>query len=183
MTGEHVAGAGRTSSGLSMLINNAAKSLKHVVSNVDNDVIRPMLERIYQHNLRYGDDPDLVGDVRIVARGAMSLVSREAAAVRRNEFLQIVLGSPLAQQIVGLPGAAELLRENARLLDVNVDRLVPSREQLEQQMMQQAMMQQMMMAQGQPQGQQEMLGAPTQPDGSREGGRDSNNVSPRPNNR
>ncbi len=173
MTGEHVAGAGRTSSGLSMLINNAAKSLKHVVSNVDQDVIKPMLERIYQHNLRYNPDPDLVGDVKIVARGAMSLVSREAAAVRRNEFLQIVLGSPLAQQIVGLPGAAELLRENARLLDVNVDRLVPSREALEQQMMQQ-----MAMMQAQ---QQQMLGAPTQPDGSREGGRDSNNVSPRPN--
>jgi hypothetical protein len=183
MTGEHVAGAGRTSSGLSMLINNAAKSLKHVVSNVDNDVIRPMLERIYQHNLRYSNDPDLVGDVRIVARGAMSLVSREAAAVRRNEFLQIVLGSQLAQQIVGMPGAAELLRENARLLDVNVDRLVPSREALERQMMQQAVMQQAMLAQGQQPGQQEMLGAPTQPDGSREGGRDSNNVSPRPNNR
>jgi hypothetical protein len=189
MTGEHVAGAGRTSSGLSMLINNAAKSLKHVVSNVDQDVIRPMLERIYQHNLRYGDDPDLIGDVKVVARGAMSLVSREAAAVRRNEFLQIVLNSQLAQQIVGLPGAAELLRENARLLDVNVDRLVPSREAIEQQMMQQQMMQQMMMAQGQlpqgqqPQGQQAILGAPTQPDGSREGGRDSNTASPRPNNR
>jgi hypothetical protein len=171
MTGEHVAGAGRTSSGLSMLINNAAKSLKHVVSNVDYDVINPMLERIYQHNLRYNPSPDQVGDVRIIARGAMSLVSREAAAVRRNEFLQVVLGSPLAQQIVGLPGAAELLRENARLLDVNPDRIVPSREALQQQMMQQAMLAQ----------QQAMLGAPTQPDGSREGGRDSNTVSPRPN--
>ncbi len=174
MTGEHVAGAGRTSSGLSMLINNAAKSLKHVVSNVDYDVITPMLERLYHHNLRYSPDPDLVGDVRIVARGAMSLVSREAAAVRRNEFLQVVLASPLAQQIVGLPGAAELLRENARLLDVNPDRIVPSREALEQQMM----MMQAQMAQQAPPG---AKSAPTQPDGSRVGGRDSNTVSPRPN--
>jgi hypothetical protein len=173
MTGEHVAGAGRTSSGLAMLINNAAKSLKHVVSNVDEDVIKPMLERIYQHNLRYNQDPDMVGDVKIVARGAMSLVSREAAAVRRNEFLQIVLSSPLAQQIVGLPGAAELLRENARLLDTNPDRIVPSREELQQQQMQQLlMMQQQQLA---------MQGAPTLPDGAREGGRDSNHVSPRPN--
>ena len=196
MTGEHVAGAGRTSSGLAMLINNAAKSLKHVVANVDVDVITPMLERLYQHNLRYNADPDMLGDVRVVAKGAMSLVSREAAAVRRNEFLQVVLGSPLAQEIVGMPGAAELLRENAKLLDVNPDRLVPSREELEQRMAQQAMMQQAMLAM---QAQNALPGpqngpsngpkgavpvkkpAPTLPDGSRVGGRDSNNVSPRPN--
>lgn len=178
MTGEHVAGAGRTSSGLSMLINNAAKALKHVVSNVDYDVINPMLERIYQHNLRYNADPDMVGDVKIVARGAMSLVSREAAAVRRNEFLQVVLNSPLAQQIVGMPGAAELLRENARLLDVNPDRIVPDRETLQQQMIQQQQMLQQQMQQeaagGKP-------GAPLQADGSRQGGRDMNTQSPRPN--
>ena len=186
MTGEHVAGAGRTSSGLAMLINNASKSLKHVVSNIDNDVITPMLERLYQHNLRYNADPDMLGDVRVVAKGAMSLVSREAAAVRRNEFLQVVLGSPLAQQIVGLPGAAELLRENAKLLDINSDRLVPSREDIEAQMVQQQQMQAMMMAmQGQPVGPAAAASGqkppPLLPDGSREGGRDSNSASPRPN--
>ena len=197
MTGEHVAGAGRTSSGLAMLINNAAKSLKHVVANIDADVITPMLERLYQHNLRYNADPDMLGDVRVVAKGAMSLVSREAAAVRRNEFLQVVLGSPVAQEIVGPLGAAELLRENAKLLDVNPDRLVPTREELEQRLQQQAMVQQAMMQmqmaqgalpgpeQGPAQGPKGTVPAkkpaPTLPDGSRQGGRDSNNVSPRPN--
>lgn len=186
MTGEHVAGAGRTSSGLAMLINNAAKSLKHVVANIDADVITPMLERLYQHNLRYNQDPDMLGDVRIVAKGAMSLVSREAAAVRRNEFLQVVLGSPVAQEIIGLPGTAELLRENAKLLDTNADRIVPSRDDILQRIAQQQAMQAQMMAlqaQNQP-----PPGAvpgkkpvPLLPDGSKEGGRDSNAVSPRPN--
>jgi len=194
MTGEHVAGAGRTSSGLSMLINNAAKSLKHVVANIDADVITPMLERLYQHNLRYNADPDMLGDVRVVAKGAMSLVSREAAAVRRNEFMQIVLGSPVAQEIVGPLGTAELLRENAKLLDVNPDRLVPTREELQQRLQQQALLQMQMQMQmqaeqgalpGPEQGPQGAVPgkkpAPTLPDGSRQGGRDSNNVSPRPN--
>jgi hypothetical protein len=195
MTGEHVAGAGRTSSGLAMLINNAAKSLKHVVANVDADVITPMLERLYQHNLRYNADPDMLGDVRVVAKGAMSLVSREAAAVRRNEFLQVILGSPVAQEIVGTLGTGELLRENAKLLDVNPDRLVPSREELQQRMIQQQQLQQLMQLQAANMvppdvlpGMQPAQGAtpaekpaPTQPDGSRVGGRDSNAVSPRPN--
>jgi len=128
MTGSHVPGAGRTSSGLSMLMSNAGKSIKQVIANIDFDVIRPMLERQYQRNLRYADDPDLVGDVQILARGAMSLVVKEAEAVRKNEFLRLVLESPIAQQIVGLPGTAELLRDMAGNLNTNVDRLVPSRE-------------------------------------------------------
>lgn len=175
MTGSHVPGAGRTSSGLSMLMSNAGKSIKQVIANIDFDVIRPMLERQYQRNLRYADDPDLVGDVQILARGAMSLVVKEAEAVRKNEFLRLVLESPIAQQIVGLPGTAELLRDMAGNLNTNVDRLVPSREDVQkQQMIQQQMMQQ-----------QQALeqAANLQEDGSEQGGRASNTMSARPNGR
>lgn len=173
MTGQHVPGAGRTSSGLSMLMSNAGKSIKQVISNVDFDVIRPMLERQYQRNLRYADDPDLIGDVQILARGAMSLVVKEAEAVRKNEFLRLVLESPIAQQIVGLPGTAELLRDMAGNLNTNVDRLVPSREdvQKQQMMQQQMMMQQQALAQA----------ANLQEDGTEQGGRASNTMSARPN--
>lgn len=130
MMGEHSPGVGRTSSGLSMLINNAGKGIKYVIANIDLHVLTPLLERLYQHNLRYAQDPDLIGDVTIVARGALSLVAKEAAAVRRNEFLQLALQSPVAQQIMGLPGVAELLRENAKLLDINVDKVVPDPQEL-----------------------------------------------------
>ena len=175
MTGAHVPGAGRTSSGLSMLISNAGKSIKQVIANIDHDVLNPMLERQYQRNLRYSDDPDLIGDVQIIASGAMSLVVKEAESVRKTEFLRLVLESPVAQQIVGLPGTAELMRDLAGNLNTNVDRLVPSREDIEkQQMMQQ---QQMAMMQQQATGQSANL----QADGSQQGGRDVNFVSPKPN--
>ena len=176
MTGQHVPGAGRTSSGLSMLISNAGKSIKQVISNIDNDVMTPMLERQYQRNLRYATDPDLIGDVQIVARGAMSLVVKEAEAVRKTEFLRLVLESPVSQQIVGLPGTAELMRDLAGNLNTNVDRLVPSREDVEKQQamaQQQAMMMQQM--------QQMQAGAQLQEDGSEQGGRESNFISDRPN--
>lgn len=145
MTGEHAPGAGRTASGLSMLINNAGKGLKQVISNIDSNVFTPLLTRLYQHNLRYSTDPDLIGDVNIVANGAMSLVVKEAAQVRRNEFLQLVLQSPVAQQIVGMPGVAELMREMAKTLDMSTDRLVPSREKIDQMVAMQQQQQQMMM--------------------------------------
>ena len=145
MTGQHVPGAGRTSSGLSMLISNAGKSIKQVIANIDHDVLTPMLERQYQRNLRYSQDPDLRGDVQIIAKGAMSLVVKEAESVRKTEFLRLVLESPVAQQIVGLPGTAELMRDLAGNLNGNIDRLVPSREDVEKQQQQQQMMQQQMM--------------------------------------
>lgn len=177
MTGQHVPGAGRTSSGLSMLMSNAGKSIKQVIGNVDYDVITPMLERQYQRNLRYSDDPDLIGDVQILARGAMSLVVKEAEAVRKNEFLRLVLESPVAQQIVGPAGTAELMRDLASNLNTNVDRLVPSREEIQKQQAIAAQQQQMAMMQ-----QQAMQEAANlQEDGTPMGGRQSNTVSPRPN--
>ena len=177
MTGQHVPGAGRTSSGLSMLISNAGKSIKQVIGNIDHDVLTPMLERQYQRNLRYSQDPDLIGDVQIVARGAMSLVVKEAEAVRKNEFLRLVLESPVAQQIVGTTGTAELMRDMARNLDVNVDRLVPSREELQRQ---QEMAQMQMMQQQQLAAQQS---ANIQEDGTPKGGRQDNYMVERPNGR
>lgn len=179
MTGEHVPGAGRTSSGLSMLISNAGKSIKQVISNIDHDVLMPMLTRQYQRNLRYHNDPDLIGDVQIVPRGAMSLVVKEAEAVRKSEFLRLVLESPIAQQIVGLPGTAELMRDLAGNLNTNVDRLVPTREQVAQQ--QQAAQQAAQQAQMAQLAAQQT--ANLQEDGSQMGGRASNLVSPRPNGR
>jgi hypothetical protein len=118
-------------------------------------------------------------------------VIKEAEAVRRNEFLQVVLNSPVAQQIVGMDGTAELLRDQAKNLSGNVDRIVPSRQQLsvvEQQQQQIAQLQEQLAAimgemQGAPAGGMTQGPAPKNmlPDGSQVGGRESNMMSPRPN--
>lgn len=133
MTGENTPGAGRTASGLSMMISNASKSIKSVIASIDENVLSPLLQRLYQYNLRYSQDPELIGDINIIATGAMSLVAKESAAVRRTEFLQLVLTNQTAAQIVGPLGIAELLRAQANLLDLNVDNLVPTRDTLMQQ--------------------------------------------------
>ena len=142
MTGENAPGAGRTASGLSMLISNASYSIKSVICSIDQGVLTPLLERLYQHNLRYSQDPDLIGDVNIVAKGAMSLVAKESAAVRRTEFLQLVLTNQIAQGIVGPLGTAELLREHASMLDMNIDKIVPTVETLQAQQQQATQQQQ-----------------------------------------
>ena len=196
MTGGHTPGAGRTSSGLAMMISNAGKGIKQVINNIDKNVIIPAIQRLYHDNLRYSDDPDLVGDVNISARGASSLIVKEAEAVRKNDFLQLVLNSPMAQEIVGLDGAAELLRDAAMNLNTNPDRIVPDRPkasmlQKQAQIIAQQQEQIAQMEQGIQQHMQEMKGEPPQgqqqapknilPDGSQVGGREGNIMSPRPN--
>jgi hypothetical protein len=169
-----------------MLISNAGKSIKQVIGNIDHDVLNPMLERQYQRNLRYSQDPELIGDVQIVARGATSLVVKEAEAVRKTEFLRLVLESPVAQQIVGLPGTAELLRDLAGNLNTNIDRLVPSREEVQKQQeiaQQQQMQQQQMQMQMQQQQVAMEQAANLQEDGTEMGGRQDNNFSSKPNGR
>jgi hypothetical protein len=140
-------GAGRTASGMSMMITNASKIIKQVVGSIDAHVMRPLLERLYYYNMRYSDDPDLKGDVSIVARGALSLIAKESAQVRRNEFLAAT-ANPIDLQIVGLEGRAELLREAAKALDMNPDKIVPPVAVLKERAMMQALM-----AQGAPQAQ------------------------------
>jgi hypothetical protein len=155
MTGNSPSGgAGRTASGMSMLMSNANKAMKQVVQNIDTSVMTPLLERLYFYNMKYSEDNELKGDVNVVARGAIGIVAKEAAQVRRNEFLAAT-ANPIDMQIMGIEGRATLLRETAKDLDINPDEVVPPREMLKVAQQVQAMMQQgqpPMMPQGQPQG-------------------------------
>lgn len=166
--GNPTGGAGRTASGMSMLMTNAGKSIKQVIANVDEHVIKPCIDRLYYYNMRYSDDPDLKGDVRVQARGAASLMEKEAAQQRRNEFLGVALNSPVAQQVMGMEGVAELLRQAARTLDLNVDTIIPPKhvvqqKEAEMQAQQQAMMEQEIEFQRGPDG--AVTGAKSKPGG------------------
>ena len=134
-------GAGRTASGLSMLMSNAGKTIKQVVANIDIGVMTPLLERLYNHNMQFSDDDSLKGDIQIEARGASSLVQKEAAQQRRNEFLAAT-ANPIDMQIVGVEGRAAILRETAKTLDMDPDEVVPSVTQLKAKMLATQMMQQ-----------------------------------------
>lgn len=142
MTGDAPAqGAGRTASGMSMLMGNAGKSIKQVVGNVDLDVTQPLIERLYYYNMKYSDDPELKGDVKVVARGVNVLVAKEQAQVRMNEILNIVVSNPLFVEIVGEEPIADLLREVTKPLNMDI---VPPKEVIRARAIQR---QQMLMAQ------------------------------------
>lgn len=171
MTGsQNVGGAGRTASGMSMLMTNAGKTITNVVRSVDR-VLKPAIERLYFYNMRYLDDPELKGDVNIVVRGAAAMAEKQAQQQRLNEFLNISVSNPIINQIIGAEGVAYMLREVAKTLGMDTDKIIPALPVLkarmaqaqQQAMMQQAMMQQQAQQQ-QAQGQAQAGGSKAKPD-------------------
>lgn len=125
-----VRGAGRTASGLSMLMGSAGKGIRQVVMHIDTDVTKPVVKRQFVYNMRYDPDESIKGDADIIPRGAINLAVRETVNVRRVEFLNAT-NNEVDMQIVGIEGRAALLREVAKSLQMPVDDIIPSREKLD----------------------------------------------------
>lgn len=127
-----VSGAGRTVGGLAMLMGNAAKGIKQVIVNIEQDVLTPMIEAFYNYNMLYDPDQALKVDAQVLARGPTSVLARETAAAKRLEMLQ-VLGPLLTTPLIPPPGAQVLLREVMKSSDLPVDKIIPDPE-LQQQL-------------------------------------------------
>ena len=167
-----VQGAGRTSSGLSMLMGAAGKGIRQVVGHIDGDVIKPIVQRQFVYNMRYDEDESIKGDVQVVARGAVNLAVKETVNVRRIEFLNAT-ANEIDMSIMGRDGRAAILREVAKGLQMPVDELIPSRDKLAYQTRMAAAVEQ---AQAQQAAQQQSAGAALLPDGAPKGGMESNTV-------
>ena len=166
-----VQGAGRTSSGLSMLMGAAGKGIRQVVGHIDGDVIKPIVQRQFVYNMRYDEDESIKGDVQVVARGAVNLAVKETVNVRRIEFLNAT-ANEIDMSIMGRDGRAAILREVAKGLQMPVDELIPSRDKLAYQGRIAAAAEQ---AQAQA-AQQQPAAAALLPDGAPKGGMDANTV-------
>lgn len=158
-----VSGAGRTASGLSMLMDNASKGIKQAIANIDK-IVSGIVQRLYLHNMMYDPDPYIKGDYKVVAKGAIGLIHKEALQMRRNEFL-IATANPIDSQIVGPEGRAYLLREAARGLQMDTNKIVPDASAIQQQQIQQMAqgMAMQMVQQFMQQAQQQQSQQPQQP--------------------
>lgn len=128
-----VAGAGRTVGGLAMLMGNAAKGIKQVIVNIEQDVLGPLVTSFYNYNMMYDPDASIKVDAQILARGPTSVLARETAAAKRLEMLQVV-GPFIPTGIVPKEGLATLLREAFKSSDLPVDDIIPD-PKLERQIM------------------------------------------------
>lgn len=165
----NVKGAGRTASGLSMLMGSAGKGIRQVVMHIDYDIVHAIVRRQFVYNMRYDPDESIKGDVHIVPKGAINLAVKETTNVRRVEFLNAT-ANPVDIEILGPEGRAAILREVAKGLQMPVDDIIPSREKLA------GMHRQMAQAQPAAPPQPGANSAAVHPDGSPMGGMQANTV-------
>ena len=180
-------GAMNTASGLSMMMGNATKAVKKVIANIDRGIIQPSIKRMHEYLIL--NDPDYTGryqgDINICSKGSSAMIAKEQQQVRRNEFMQIILSSEPALNILGQEGLAAVLREILKGLDIGLDDVVPTEEEMKaaQQAQQQQMMmeQQAAMEQGQQPGGPANGPAPKQIEasGAEKGGAEANTVGKR----
>lgn len=142
----NVSGAGRTASGLSMLMENAAKGIKHAIMGLDA-AASEVIKRIYNHLMLHDPDTSIKGDMQIVAAGAIGAMIREQKLAARQDFMARTL-NPVDAPIIGPVGRAYMLRETAKELFPDVSKIIPDPDKLaaqiqaqQQQAAQQAAMQ------------------------------------------
>lgn len=129
MTGnEKVGGAGRTASGLAMLMGNASKTLQNIAASIDRDVIEPLLQELFDMVML--TQPGVFkGDEQIVVKGVNHAVKREQDRMRQLEFLQLT-ANPIDMAIVGPEGRANVLRSVAENLGLDHERVLPDDDEI-----------------------------------------------------
>lgn len=125
-------GAGRTASGLAMLMGNASKILQTVAANVDREVLDPSLKNLLDVILLTDTTDILDGTEKLTVKGVAVAMQRETERSRQLEFLQVT-ANPVDLQIIGPKGRAAVLRAVSSTIGLKGEEIVPTNDQMDQQ--------------------------------------------------
>ena len=111
----------RTASGMSMLMGAAALSIKTVIKNIDDYLLKPLGEALYHWNMQFNDDaPEIKGDLEVKAEGTSSLMQKEVRSQRLITFMQTASNPSLAPFVRW----HTCLKEIAKSLDIDPEQLI-----------------------------------------------------------
>lgn len=123
-------GAGRTASGLSMLMGNAGKGVKRLVYAIDRYIVAPQVREIFNFNMQHDPDPSIKGDLRVKPAGYAAMMIKDQMQQARTAILNAT-NNPVDMQIIGYDGRAKLLRGELGAADLPVDEILPDQMTME----------------------------------------------------
>ena len=104
-----------------MLMGGANLSMKTVIKNIDDYLLKPLGEAYFQWNMQFNDSMDDVkGDLEIKPRGVAAVMQKEVRSQRLIGLLQTV-SNPMLAPFIKIPN---LIRELAISQDIDPDSLV-----------------------------------------------------------
>ena len=119
MQGQQAGGAGRTASGLSMLMGSANLDVKDQIVNFDLGITRPVVRGFYAWNMQFNEDQHIKGDYEVVARGSSSLVAKELRATQLDQLLPL-LANPQYNRYVNNRKMMEEIFKVRDLMDTEI---------------------------------------------------------------
>ncbi len=125
--GQQMPGLNKTASGMSMLMSAANVAVKGIIKNIDDYLIEPIIQSLYDWNMQWNDDESIKGDMQIIARGSTTLVAKEIQSQRLLQFAQMTANPVDAQ----LTDRQYLLRTIAEAMDIDAHKAVPERDEQE----------------------------------------------------
>ena len=118
----------RTASGMSMLMGAASLNIKTVIKNIDDQLIKPLGEAMFQWNMQfYEGDLPIHGDLEIKATGSSSLMKKEVRSQRLTMFLQTVQNPAIAPFV----RMSEVIKELAHSLDLDPAEILNTKDEAE----------------------------------------------------
>ena len=124
-----------------MLMGAANVALKSTIKNLDDFLVRPMIESLFHFNMQYGTNEKSKGDLKVIARGSTALIQKEVQSQRLLQFMSL-LGSPEDQMLVNRP---QLLKQIAESMDIDPEAFMKSEEEINAEIQQQQAQQQQML--------------------------------------
>jgi len=134
--GQAGSGAGRTASGLAMLMGNASKILQTVSANIDRDVLEEAWLQLFDLLMLTDTSGLLTGEEKVTVQGVNVAIQRETLRQRQIEFLTAT-NNPTDLKIMGMKGRSTVLRNVSSTIGMPGEEIVPSEDQIEQMMKQQ----------------------------------------------
>ena len=122
-----VSGTGRTASGLSLLMDSASMSIKNVIRNIDDHLLKPLATSYFQWNMQFKsqEHPEIKGDLEIRALGSFNLISKERKAQSLQTFLQLSTNPQIAP-LIRLP---TIVKDLAVQMDMDPEEILNSPEE------------------------------------------------------
>lgn len=74
---ENIGSVGRTSGGISIVMNQATKAIKNAMTELEAGLIEPVVNKFILYNQLNNPDPSLRGDIRAFAKGVSGLIEKE----------------------------------------------------------------------------------------------------------
>jgi hypothetical protein len=97
-------------------------SIRNVVKNVDDYLIRPLGKSFFAFNMQFDFDEDIRGDLEVRASGTESLMANEVRSQRLMQFLQVAQNPTLAP----FAKMDYIIREIAKSMDLDPSKVTNS---------------------------------------------------------